>query len=50
MSNATSLEEHFRGLVLSLKEMNPTWMASDMADEVQSYGNPPPLRRDALRR
>ena len=50
MSNATELEDHFRGLVLSLKGMNPTWMASDIADEVQSYENPPPLRRDALRR
>lgn len=50
MSNATSLEERFRGLVLSLKEMNPMWMAPDIADELQSYENPPPLRRDALRR
>ncbi|CAF3138914.1 unnamed protein product [Rotaria sp. Silwood2] len=50
MSTSISLEEQFRGLVLSLKEMNPTWMACDIADEVQSYENPPRLRRDALRR
>ncbi|CAF1385316.1 unnamed protein product [Rotaria sordida] len=30
--------------------MNPTWMASNIADEIQSYENPPSLRRDALRR
>ncbi|CAF3056725.1 unnamed protein product [Rotaria socialis] len=45
-----TLEEQFRGLVLSLKEMNPTWMTSNIADEIQSYENPPPLSRDALRR
>ncbi|CAF5040369.1 unnamed protein product [Rotaria socialis] len=50
MSNMFTLEEQFRGLVLSLKEMNPTWMASNIADEIQSYENPPPLCRDALRR
>ncbi|CAF3929933.1 unnamed protein product [Rotaria sp. Silwood1] len=26
------------------------WMAADIADEIQSYENPPSLRRDALRR
>jgi hypothetical protein len=44
-----SLEEQFRGLVLSLKEMNPTCMACDIANEVQSYENPRRLRRDVLR-
>ena len=50
MLTGISLEEQFRGLVLSLKEMNPTWMACDIANEIQSYENPPRLRRDALRR
>ncbi|CAF3943111.1 unnamed protein product [Rotaria sp. Silwood1] len=30
--------------------MNIMWMAADIADEIQSYENPPSLRRDALRR
>lgn len=50
MSDTFSLEEQFRGLVLSLKQMNPTWMAANIADEMQSYEKPPPLHRDALRR
>ncbi|CAF1445648.1 unnamed protein product, partial [Rotaria sordida] len=50
MSNTLILEEQFRELVLSMKEMNPTWMAADIADEIQSYENPLSLHHDALRR
>ncbi|CAF1426068.1 unnamed protein product [Rotaria sordida] len=30
--------------------MNPTWMVANIADELQSFENPLPLRRDTLRR
>ncbi|CAF1326947.1 unnamed protein product [Didymodactylos carnosus] len=50
MTDMFSLEEQFRGIVLSLKEMNPTWMAANIADEIQTYENPPSLHRGALRR
>ncbi|CAF1239863.1 unnamed protein product [Rotaria sordida] len=30
--------------------MNPTWMAVNIVDELQSYENPPPLSRDAFTR
>ena len=50
MSNTLTLEEQFRGLVLSMQEMHPTWMEADIADELQSYENPPSLHRDALGR
>ncbi|CAF1533787.1 unnamed protein product [Adineta steineri] len=50
MPSKMDLEEQFRAFILSLKQMNPTWKASDIADEVQSYANPPLLSRDTLRR
>ena len=50
MSDTSTLEEQFRGLVLFLKEVNPRWAAANIADEIQSYENPPSLNRNALRR
>ena len=50
MSNEDTLEEQFRGLVVSMKKMNHTWRVANIADEVKSYEKPPSLHRHALRR
>ena len=47
MSNKVTLGEQLRELVLGLKQMNSRWMASDIADKLQSNENLSPLRSDA---
>ena len=43
MSDRSTVDEQFSRLDLSLKEMNLTSMATNVADGIQSYENPPSL-------